>query len=216
MSKRSLRVVVADMDAEYALASLLGDRQRSLGIKLTFDTNARGGPDLLRYAGRDPGCRSDAAELFRQALLTHEHAVLVFDRDGCGREDLPREEIETQLEAKLPALGWPEGDAAVVVIEPELEAWCWSGSPRVADELGWAGERKQLRDFLEAEALWAPGAAKPRDPKAALLRALREKRAPISGSLYARLASAVKLGGCHDPAFAKLCGCLRRWFPAET
>ena len=48
----ALLFVVADLDAENAIKTLLGKRQHALGIRLEF--NRQG--DLLRYFGRDAGC----------------------------------------------------------------------------------------------------------------------------------------------------------------
>ena len=81
-AKRDLRVVVADLDAENALKALLA-RYQSLGIRrLRFDPDE----DLFRYSGRDPGCRLDAVELLRPFQTTHEHAIVMFDRHGSGRD----------------------------------------------------------------------------------------------------------------------------------
>lgn len=47
-----------------------------------------------------------------------------------------------------------------VVIEPELKAWVFGGSPQVAEILGWTRRRPYLRKALE----WQ-GLRNPEDPK---------------------------------------------------
>ncbi|MCB9851983.1 MAG: hypothetical protein H6819_02720 [Phycisphaerales bacterium] len=213
MSKRDLFIVVPDLDTENAITSLLGARQQSLGVRLDFDPDRPPKGDLLRYNKRDSGCYKDAVNLLRRPQLTHRHAILLFDRDGSSADTRTRISIESELESKLSQSGWSEGDIAVVVIEPELEAWVWADSPRVADVLGWEDHRSRLRPFLEGEGLWDRDSEKPHDPKAAMKSALRKVKKPHGARIYADLASTVGLGRCQDPAFAKLRSTLARWFP---
>jgi len=214
MSKRDLFVVVADLDAENAIKTLLCERQPALGVQLQFNPDRPPQGDLLRYSGRDSGCFKDAVDLLRAPQRSHRHAMLIFDRDGCGAEDRPRGEIEGELEAELHANGWAVDDVSVIVIEPELEAWVWASSPRVADALGWQGDRQQLQPFLETAGLWSDAAPKPSDPKEAMRTALKKKQKPLGARLFADLASRVGLGQCQDPAFQKFRDTLRQWFPA--
>ena len=214
MSKRDLFVVVADLDAENAISTLLRDRQQSLGIRLDFNPDRPPEGDLMRYAKRDSGCYKDAVNLLRTPQRTHNHAMLLFDRHGCGADDKPRTEIEPKIEKQLVANGWPAGTVSVVVIEPELEAWVWATSPWVADVLGWHRERRRLRPFLAQEGLWDNDAPKPNDPKMAMERALQEQQKPLGARLFSDLAARVRINQCQDPAFAKLRQTLQQWFPA--
>lgn len=52
MTRRDLFVVVADLDTENAVRSLLCERQASLGIKLGFNPDRPPDGDLLRYSGQ--------------------------------------------------------------------------------------------------------------------------------------------------------------------
>jgi len=213
VSKRDLFLVVADLDAENAVRTLLCDRQQALGVRVEFNPDRPPQGDLLRYNGRDSGCFKDAVDLLRTPQRTHRHAMLIFDRDGSGAEDRPRGEIEGELESKLHANGWNDGTVSVIVIEPELEAWVWASSPRIADALGWHDDRQQLRPFLKTAGLWNDNAPKPSDPKEAMRTALKEKQKPLGARLFADLASRVGLGQCQDPAFQKFRESLRQWFP---
>ena len=70
MTQRDLFVVVADLDAENAVRSLLLERQESLGIKLNFNADRPPDGDLLRYCGRDSGCYRNAVDLLRSRQQT--------------------------------------------------------------------------------------------------------------------------------------------------
>lgn len=215
MSKRDLFVVVADLDAENAIKTLLVERQPALGITLDFNPAPPPQGDLLRYAGRDSGCYKDAIDLLRAPQRTHRHAMLLFDRHGCGVEHEDRIALEAAIEGKLHANGWAAGDAVVIVIEPELEAWVWSESPRLPDVLGWQADRNGLRTFLANANLWDDGAPKPTDPQKAMRTALREKQKPLGARLFADLASRVGVRQCQDAAFRKFSDTLQRWFGTQ-
>lgn len=216
MSKRDLFVVVADLDAENAIRTLLCQRQPALGIQLDFKPDRPPNGDMLRYWGRDSGCYKDAVDLLRPPQQTHRHGLLCFDRHGSGAESRAREEVEAEIEDHLVASGWPRGNVAAVVLDPELEAWVWSSSPHVAEILGWRGERENMISFLQARKLWEPNSPKPSDPKEAMRQALRSKQKMGGARLFAELASRVTLQGCQDPAFQKLQQTLARWFPAPN
>lgn len=195
------------------MRTLLCDRQPSLGISVDFDPGTPPQGDLLRFSGRDSGCYRKAVDLLRQPQRTHRHALLCFDRHGCGAEAKSRTEIEGEIEAHLRKSGWREGHAAVIVLDPELEMWVWADSPHVADSLGWAGDRNSLKPYLIQKGFWKEGDAKPHDPKQAFTQALREKSQPAVAPVFAQIASNVSMKGCQDPAFGKLCETLQRWFP---
>lgn len=212
MIQRDLFVVVADLDAENTIKTLLCHRQEALGVRLEFTPDG----DLLRYNGRDSGCFKDAVDLLRTPQRTHRHALLIFDREGCGAENKAREEIEEDIERRLHSSGWEPDRVSVVVIDPELEAWVWARSPNVANVLGWQNDRDALQPFLEAEHLWDAHALKPNDPKEAMRQALRHKNKPLGAPLFSELASRVGIANCHDSAFEKLRERLRRWFGADA
>lgn len=131
---------------------------------------------------------------------------------GCGSSH-PREELELNVETLLAQNGW-ERRCAAICIEPELENWVWSSSPHVAAALEWhAGE---LDTWLVQAGHRPPGAAKPVKPKEAMEAALRIKRIPRSSAIYSAIAGKVSFDRCTDPAFLKLRGTLRAWFPAEA
>jgi hypothetical protein len=204
---RDVFVVVPDLDTEHAVKTLLTKRQDALEIRLNFDPVD---VDLLRYAGRDSGCRFEAVQLLRAKQKSHRHGLLVFDRHGCG-DARPREQIEQAIESLLVQNGWPHGNVAVIVIDPEIEAWVWSSSPNVAHRLGWPSDA-ELKAFLESKSLWATDALKPKDPKEALSQACRAKGVPVNARVFEDLAESVGLRTCQDSAFRKFQTTLKRWF----
>ncbi len=76
---RDLFVVVADLDAENAIKTLLRERQQSLGIRLDFNPDRPPQGDLLRYFGRDSGCYKNAVDILRHhsALTATQYSSLI-------------------------------------------------------------------------------------------------------------------------------------------
>ncbi|MDA8142066.1 MAG: hypothetical protein M0036_25745 [Desulfobacteraceae bacterium] len=211
MNKRDLFVVVADLDAENTFKTLFAKRQQALGIRVNFDP----AKDLLRYSGRDAGCCKDAVNLLRAPQSSHRHALLCFDHHGSGLDQRPRIELEAEIESRLYANGWPKADAAVIIIDPELEAWVWADSRQVASVLGWSGNMRSLRAYLEEAYAWPALISKPPDPKRAFELALRQVRKPRVATLFKELAEKVSLSRCQDASFQKLRSILRQWFAHE-
>ena len=205
-----LVVLAADRDIEETLVKLFR-RADSLGVRpFAFD--------IRRHPDRDAGCRADAANFLRQFLRAYRHALVVFDRDGCGSAS-SREQIESVVERGLGRNGW-EQRARVVVIDPELEAWVWSPSPAVSSALGWGRRYDELRRGLTEAGLWRPGRRKPDDPKRAMIKALRAAtpatRRRRSPRIFGEIAANVSIEGCKDPAFNKLRTTLQDWFPEAS
>jgi len=198
--------LAADRDIEQSLQGLL-TRPQSLQIRPITAM-------IGTHPNRDPGCYLRAHDFLRSFRRGFVHALVVFDREGCGNESHSREELEREVEDRLQGAGW--GDRArVVVMDPELEAWVWSDSPQVDKALGWAGRAPALRSWLIERRFLEEGAPKPGRPKEAVEEALRCVRKPRSSSVYRELAESVSLERCRDPAFAKLRLTLQDWFGLE-
>jgi hypothetical protein len=179
-------------------------RHHALGIR-PVDAEVR------RHPHHDSGCCGEGADFFKPFVSEYQHALLMFDREGCGREMLSAEELERQAEAELVAKGWPDR-AAVIVLDPELEIWVWSDSPHVDAQIGWSGQ-PGLRDWLRGAGFLQAGQVKPARPKEALEAALRKSRKARSATLFRALAEKVSLSRCTDRAFLKLKSTLQTWFP---
>lgn len=202
---KDLVVLAADRSIEAALRGLLG-RPKALGIRpLQFDT--------LTHPRHDPGCYLQGAEFLAPLRGQYRHALVVFDRDGSGAT-ASAAAIEVAVRGRLAASGW-DGRADAIVIDPELEVWVWSNSPKVDEALFWSGRKPGLRPWLRSLDLWPAGLPKPPQPKETVLRVLRETGIPPSSSIYGKLATTVSVERCVDPAFGRLKERLRDWFPSK-
>lgn len=200
---KDLVVLAADSNIEFAIRGLLS-RPHDLGIRPVS-------VDYFRHQHHDPGCCNESQEFLRPFLRSHSYALVVFDREGCGREAMPAAQIETGLEQRLAMNGWG-GRGAAIAIDPELEQWVWSRSPEVDRTLGWFGREPSLRMWLLAEGMLGEGQAKPAEPKEAMEAALRLAGKARSASLYEQLGRVVPLGACTDRAFSRLRHLLTTWF----
>jgi len=204
---RDLLVLVADRNMEMAVRGVLG-RRKSLGIRQVT-------VDVRRHPEHDYGCRQGGVEFLSVFIGQYQHALLVFDREGCGQDEDSAEQIESELQGVLAGAGWGNR-ASVIVPDPELEIWVWSESPHVETELGWSGRRPSLREWLCERGFLEAGQVKPARPKEALEAALREVGKSRSSALFGALAERVSLRKCEDRAFLKLRRILGDWFSAES
>jgi hypothetical protein len=201
---KDLIVLTADPQMQGTIATLLTERRRSLGISdLTFDVRAH--PD------RDSGCRTASASALSPLRRDYRKAMVIFDFHGSGAHSITVPELESQLETA----GWSLDDVAVVVIEPELEAWIFGASWRhLEDAVRWS-QSEPVREWLESREFLQQGVLKPSDPKAAFEALLSLQRIRRSGDLFVQLAKRVSLARCQDRAFQKFRATLQRWFPAR-
>ncbi len=146
--------------------------------------------------------------LLRQYELSHRRAVVALDAEWDGSPGV--EAIVAGIQEKLRTRGWEH--YAVIVIEPELEAWIWQDNPHVHTALRYCG-KKGLREWLKETGEWPEGSPKPLNPKAAMRKVLGHTRTPWSASIHKRVASRVSVRGCLDPAFQRLAETFRMWFP---
>lgn len=203
---KDLIVLVADGQMAAAVGALLA-RGRSLRCRqISFD--------VAVHPQRDPGCLRGAHSILQAFSRQYSYALVMLDREGCGRQQQPREQLEAEIEERLAAYGWKDRSAAIV-LDPELEIWVWSNSPEVDRLLGWSGRRPSLAEWLKAEGYLTPGMIKPRDPKRAMEEALYLARKSRSASIYRQLAERVSVERCIDPAFLKFKERLRAWFGQE-
>jgi hypothetical protein len=202
---KDLIALVADKGIECALLGLLA-RPQALGTRQIKC-------DVFTHPERDPACLRKAVPFLRPHTSAYRCALVVFDREGCGKEREPREQLEEEVETALGNSGWRDR-AAAIVIDPELENWVWSESPEVDHVLGWAESLKRLRRWVSEQG-FSISSGKPDRPKEAMEAALRHARKPRSSALFRQLAERVSLERCQDQAFEKLRARLRAWFPVE-
>ncbi len=202
-----LVVLVADADQHELFRALLETRGRELGLRaLSFE--------ILKHPQRDPGCFHGAPDVLRVYTRTTRHALVALDREGSGRDKHTAQAIGGNVEERLAANGW--GDrAAAVVLDPEIEAWIWSGAPQLPGLLGWPDGGGSLWNWLDDTGRWPRAHAKPARPKETLLATLRHTGRRHSAALYGELAQRVDFRSCKDEAFGKLKLTLRQWFGSD-
>jgi len=203
--KRDLIVLVADKNMESAVSGVLR-RHHSLGIRPVT-------ADIRRHPEKDCGCRMGGIEFLSPFVNQYDHAVLMFDFEGCGIETKDVQELENEIEAALRERWGDRG--SVIIIAPELDIWVWSDSPHVDRVLGWTGKAPDLRSWLTEQVFLLPEQEKPIRPKEALEKALYVARKPRSSSIYQALAEKVSFARCGDRAFLKLKETLKKWFQEE-
>lgn len=180
-------------------------RPESLGIR-TID------PLLVSESRHDPACARIGVQQLGKYARDFDHAILMFDHEGSGRERESPEEIEASLDAEFRRSAW--GDRArTIVVAPELEVWLWGGSPHVDEVIGWLGRLPSCRDWLAEEGWWPQDAPKPRRPKEAFRAALRKTRSKTHPRIMEEIARRASYRRCSDRAFLRLRDTLRTWFP---
>ncbi len=206
-SQKDLVVLTADRNMEYALKGIFS-RTDALGIR-NLSVDYRVHPE------NDPGCLLRCHDFLKPFTRQYHHALVIFDREGCGQEQKNRETLEIDVTGRLAENGW--GDRArAIAIDPELEIWLWSLSPHLDSILGWQGKSPNLRTWLQEKSFVSGGQIKPSDPKAALEQALRTVKKARSSSIYQQVAQRVSLERCIDASFIQLKQTLQTWFPVET
>jgi len=200
---KDLVVLVADKNAEAAVKTLIEKRHESLGIRQVQ-------ADVFVHPRRDPGVFHEAHIFLQPFCGEYNYALVMFDREGCGQENKPAEELEQEAKQRLEQSGW-QGRCEVIALEPELEAWVWSSSHHVPKVLGLTLEQMQqiLSRFPQNNL------GKPERPKEAMEECLRQAKIPRSSSIYAELAETVGLKNCVDPTFVKFRQTLQEWFRTE-
>lgn len=199
---RDLIILVPDIDTEQALLGLLS-RTEALGIRAISC-------DIFPHPRRDPGCLRESVEFLRGFTRNYEHAIVLFDHEGCGKESTDSSELEDSMRLKLSSSGWNDR-AEPLILEPELEIWIWSDSPEVDKALGWA--HPALREWLKSGGWLKPGEFKPARPKEAMREAMRIVRKVPSAAVYNQIAKTVSFKRCQDAKFLRLLELLRNWFP---
>ncbi len=202
-TKRDLIFLIADNGMKHVVKGFLGrEPQQRLGCG-TFNID----PELeIRVEPtKDPGVYGKAHELLQPYEHSHQRAVVIVDADWDGSPGAVaiREHISQRL-----ARGWKE--FAVIVIEPELEAWLMNDSPHLAKIFRCP---ENYREILARAGHWPIGTAKPPRPKEALEYLRQRHKARATNAEFGKLAAAMSVRHCQDPAFCQLRDQFCAWFP---
>ena len=157
---------------------------------------------------KDPGVYGKAHELLQPYQHSHRCAVVILDADWDGSPGATaiREHVSQRL-----AEGWKE--FAVIVIEPELEAWLMNDNSAHLVKIFKSPEN--YRQVLAGAGHWPKDAAKPPRPKEALEYLRRRHKVKAFNAEFGKLAAAMSVRQCQDPAFIQLRDQLRAWFPEQ-
>jgi hypothetical protein len=208
---KNLVLLVPDKNIEHTIKGVL-TRHQALGIRQLVHQRDF---DCFVHPEHDPGCLRTSENFLRPFANQYEQALVLFDREGCGKDQLSREAIEQEVEARLSQSGWNDR-ARVIVLDPEIETWVWSDSPHVDKVLGWEAKQPDLRTWLQGQGFLVTGQLKPERPKEAMEKALRQSGKSRSSALYFQLAEQVSLNRCVDPSFLKLKNILQQWFATHS
>jgi hypothetical protein len=202
-AKRDIVFLVADNGIKQVLKGFLSrEPHKRIGCgKFDIDPEL----EIRVEPTNDPGVYVKAHELLQPYQHSHEHAVVILDDDwdGSPRAHAIRESIGQRL-----AAGWKE--FAVIVIEPELEAWLMDENEHLARIFRCPDN---YREILGAAGFWPEGAPKPPRPKEALDYLRERHRARATNAEFGKLASAISVRHCQNAAFVQLREQLRVWFP---
>jgi hypothetical protein len=197
--------LVADKSMEAVVEKVL-PRHQALGIRpIQFR--------ILRHPRKDSACYHDPLGLLRDFVRSAHRGLVLFDRDWVGVPQQPTEQLEASVDRQLDSLraGW----AKAIVIDPELEVWLCSRSPRLEEKLGWHGRSPSLTEAMAECGLWPLDAAKPADPKSTIERALYLAGKPRSSSIYGEVAAVLGMKDCVDSSFQRFRSTLQAWFPTS-
>ncbi len=208
-TKKDLLVIVADLDADNVMQSLLNRHPAFQIKKVNYE--------IFRHPEHDPGCRGKGVDFARTFCKQYDHLILMFDHHGAGADKTTPEDLEKKLESELSINGWKDNRAAVIVIQPELEAWVWGDSKQVDQVCGWSSRIPSLRQWLVAEGDLETEQSKPKDPKSAFKKVLKnaKPRKQFSAAIFRELGEKVSFRNCQDRAFNKLKSTLSNWFPVQ-
>ncbi|MGB8338060.1 MAG: hypothetical protein WCD07_03295 [Burkholderiales bacterium] len=201
--RKDLVLLVPDKNTEGALKGAL-ERHRALGIReITFD--------FRTHEGRDGGVRTNGVETVCAERHRFEHALMVFDFEGCGEnQGRTREGLEADLSKKLKAMWGIKSE--VVVINPEVDIWMWGSNDSLARVLRWQ-ESDTIRTWLGTKNFTFGDAQKPHRPKEAIESIFRHLKIPRSSAIYQDIAGKISLQNCIDTAFVRMRNQLQQWFP---
>jgi hypothetical protein len=169
--------------------------------------------DIFVHTNRDPGCRAQSSDFLKSFQNKYRFALVIFDKEGCGKETLSKEDIERNVEQMLTGNGWNDR-AKAIVIDPELENWIWIKSPRLAQIISWQSIESLYQWLIDRNYI-SEGEQKPREPKEAFERALYISQKRRSSSIYKQIASQASFRSCTDLSFLKLVELIINWFPAR-
>lgn len=203
---KDLVILCADKNTEFLLKGLLPRLPVSSGLR-NFDYKT------FVHPHQDSGVLNEAHKFLRALKAQYAKALVLWDVEGCGRDEKGRAALELQVEENLCKNGWTVENVCAIAIQPELENWIWGLSEaHLEAAFGWK-EKASLNSWVQEQGFWADGLPKPARPKEAVEAVLVQSGKPRSSSIYRDIASAASYKRCTDEAFLKMLQRLQKWFP---
>jgi hypothetical protein len=200
---KDLIILVADQNMRDCIEGLIPRLPHVLNIPpFTYD--------IFVHSNRDPGCRTQSPAFLASFQNKYRFGLVIFDKEGCGKELLSRSELEAEVETLLSITGWRDR-AKVIVIDPELENWIWVRSSQLAEIINWENI-ESLYQWLSDQEYLTDERSKPKRPKEAFEAALYISKKRRSSSIYKQIASRVSFRNCTDQSFLKFIQCMSNWF----
>lgn len=159
--------------------------------------------------GRDGEVRKKAHAFLAPFVVGTRHALVVFDREGCGRGQ-SADAIEVEVEQAL-ATRW--GDRArCIVLDPELEEWLVGATAQYHLVSGLKG--RKAHEWWPANGYPLDVQSKPERPKEAVEAFFRAHGAKATSANYRKLAehASLSMEGCRSRSFRRLRQTLAEWF----
>lgn len=200
---KDLIILVADQKIRFCIEGLIPRLPYTTGI-VPFQY------DIFSHPNRDPGCRAQSSAFLGSFQNRYRFALVIFDKEGCGRENLSREGLEEEVEEALAGSGW-NNRAKAIAIDPELENWIWVRSPQLSEIINWESIDSLYQWLFDREYL-KEGDVKPNRPKEAFEEAMRFSKKQRSSAIYKQIATQVSFKRCTDESFLKFIQCMKDWF----
>ncbi|MFQ3580091.1 MAG: hypothetical protein SNJ71_08135 [Bacteroidales bacterium] len=200
---KDLIILTADKNTKFLLQGLLPRLPQVLGIK-------RIEYDIEVHPERDPGCRISSHEFLRPFVHDYHYSIVIFDYEGCGRQNEMPCTIENEIKNKLNDNGWDLRNN-VFIINPEIENWVWIKSPHLSSAINF-GSIDELYKWLSENNLISENQTKPLRPKEVFEKALRKSKTPRSSSIYEKIAKQASFKNCTDNEFNKFINQMYEWF----
>lgn len=102
-----LVVLTADKNMKFAMEGLLS-RPQALAIRPLSAV-------FYIHPESDPGCLLHADDFLRPFVRRFSHAIVMFDREGCGKDQITREVLEQQVTSALSRSGWENRAASLSI-----------------------------------------------------------------------------------------------------
>lgn len=202
MNNQDIIILTADKNAQALIQVLVSRIQQIEKLNpFTFE--------VIVHPKHDPGIVINCTDYLRIFLKTHTYCIVLFDYEGCGRENLEKTDLENNIEKQLSDNGWKNRNSCIVIV-PELERWMWVNETRIQELIDWE-DTINIYDWLKNRNYTING-MKPEQPKQAFEILLRKQGIARSSSLYSRLASCASYKNCIDISFLKLKKTLCTWF----